>query len=137
MSQDKHNILQKGKEFNKENSENIRFDPNVPVTVVFPSDWHLHFKQEVKESRDNKDETYVQSTFQVMNPNSTDPKKLRTLKASEALYDAIAKVLEESIEQGYEGSIIMKITKEMKGGNQYGTWSVQGKKINLDGTVEE
>ena len=45
---------------------------------------------------------------------------------SEKLYGEISNVLEQAIEQDWEGPIIAKITKKVTGGNPFGQWSVQG-----------
>jgi len=123
---DKKATLKKGAEYNRANATKIRFDPNIPVTVIFPEDWHKHFKQETRESRDNPEETYVANVFEVKNPNSEDPERWQVLEASEKLYSEISTILEQSIEQSWNGPIIAKITKKVTGGNPYGQWSVQG-----------
>jgi hypothetical protein len=127
--EDKKALLKKGADFNRENSENIRFNPNIPVTVVFTEDWHKHFKQETQQRQDNPEEEYVTNLFMVQNPNSEDPTRLRRLRASQKLYEQISDVLQASMEQGWNGPVIMKITKKVTGGNQYGTWSVHADKF--------
>jgi hypothetical protein len=125
---EKRALLKKGSDFNRENAEYIRFDPNIPVTVILPADWVKHFKQEARvvTEKNGSERQYVISFFKVRNPNAEDPHKLRTLKASPALYEEISAVISETLEKGWDGDIIMRIEKKMTGGNPYGKCSVQG-----------
>ena len=129
--EDKRKLLKEGSDFNRDNAENIRFDPNIPVTVILPEDWIKDFKQEPKTAtdKDGNERQYVTSLFKVKNPNAADPQKLRTLRASESLYDEINTVIEGALESGYNGDLIMRIEKKVTGGNTYGKWSVQGKEF--------
>jgi hypothetical protein len=129
--EEKKAALKKGSDFNRDNAENIRFDPNIPVTVILPADWIKDFKQDTRTTTDSdgNEREYVVSLFKVMNPNAADPKRLRTIKASESLYSEINTVIESALELGWEGPIIMRIEKKVTGGNTYGKWSVQGKEF--------
>lgn len=128
---EKRALLKKGSEFNRDNAENIRFDPNIPVTVILPAEWHKEFKQESRTAtdKDGKERQYVTSIFKVRNPNAADPQRLRTLRASEALYEEMNTVIGGALETGWNGDLIMRIEKEVTGGNTYGKWSVQGREF--------
>lgn len=136
--EDKKAALKKGTEFNRDNAEYIRFDPNIPVTVILPADWIKDFKQEPKTSQnaDGSDRDYVVSYFKVKNPNAADPEKLRSLKASEALYAEMNTVIEGALATDWNGPIIMRIEKKVTGGNTYGKWSVQGKEYKQEEVKE-
>ena len=128
---EKRALLKKGSDFNRDNAESIRFDPNIPVSVILPGDWIKDFKQETRTTTD-KDGTvrqYAISRFKVRNPSAADPHKLRTLTASQALYDEINAVIDGSLEKEWNGDIIMRIEKKLTGGNPYGKWSVQGREF--------
>jgi hypothetical protein len=132
--QDKLDALSKTKSYHDENSDKIRFDPNVPKTVVFPSNWDEYLSNIDKEF-DDKDnpgqkKTVTYTVYKVYNPNSANAKKLRTIEASAALDAQIGKFLGMALEQGYSGACIAKIEKIQKGSSQNITWSVQGDRFD-------
>jgi len=132
--EEKMETLRKSKEYHDENTPFIRIDANVPKTVVFPSNWSELITYKQKEFEDEKDPekkrmaTYT--CYKVYNPNSANAKLLRDLDASAALDVQISKFLEMSLEQGYGGACIAKITKIQKGNSRNVTWSVQGDKFD-------
>jgi len=127
--EDKKKQLEASKQFHEENADRIRFDANIPKTVVFPANWNELVKQE-ERSFDDKTVTYT--IYQVFNPNSDDPTKLRTLSATESLNAEICSILNDAIEQGWEGAVIANIVKEMKG-QQFGKWKVRANKYEEGG----
>ena len=120
--------IKKSREYMRANAKKVRFDPNIPVLVIFPADWYNQMTQETRESRDKDGDDYAVTIYKVHNPNADDPEKMQVLEASEKLNAEITTVLEESNEEGWDGPIEMKIIKKVTGGNPYGQWSVQGQK---------
>ena len=135
--EDKKKLLKQGSDFNRDNAEYIKFDPNIPVTVILPPDWIKDFKQEPRTfiDRDGNEKEQVYSHFKVMNPNAADPKKLRSLKATESLYSELNTVIEAALETGWNGPIMLRIEKKVSGAS-FGKWSVQGKEYKEGGVQE-
>jgi len=135
--EDKRKQLEASKQFHEENADRIRFDANIPKTVVFPANWNELVKEEERTFTDGKtgdDKTVTYTVYQVFNPNSDDPTKLRTLSATESLNAEICSVLNDAIEQGWEGAVIANIVKEMKG-QQFGKWKVRANKYEEGGAA--
>ena len=57
---------------------------------------------------------------------------MRTLSATESLNAEICSILNDAIEQGWEGAVIANIVKEMKG-QQFGKWKVRANKYEEGG----
>lgn len=134
--EEKKQALLQSKKYHDENSEEIRFDPNVSKTVIFPADWnkHLSYKDREYDDQNNPGQkrlvTYT--VYKVWNPNAQDTKKLRSLSATSALNDEISNFLGMSLEQDWVGATIAKITKNQKGNSKSVKWSVQGDRCSDD-----
>jgi hypothetical protein len=130
--QEKLDTIKRAREFNMQNMSNIRFDANIPITIILPSDWTSKFKQQVEKgvNADGSEYTRNVTILYVKLPNSVDPEQLRPMKCSEALWAEISTVVEEAVDrEGWEGDIIMIITKVMKGNKKFPSWSVKGDKF--------
>ncbi len=132
--EEKKAALQKSKTYHAENSDFIKFDPNIPKTVIFPANWHEMISYRDKEFDDKKNpgqkKIVTYTVYKVYNPNSQDTKRLRTLEASGGLSEEISTFLDLAIEQAYDGASIAKITKVQKGSSEYARWTVQGDRIS-------
>lgn len=133
---EKRALLKEGLDFYRDNAESVRFPPNIPVSIILPANWNKEFKKEqrVKTETDGTEKKYAVTIFRVRNPNAADPHKLRTLTASHALFAEMKVVIEEISEKGWNGEIIMRIEKKVRGGNPFGKWSVQGREFEEEVT---
>jgi DNA uptake protein ComE-like DNA-binding protein len=132
--EEKKAALYASKSYHDENSDKIRFDANIPKTVIFPSDWAKHLSNLTREYDDENNpgqkKSVTYTVYKVYNPNAADAKKLRTIEASAKLDEQISQFLEAGLEQGWDGACIAKIKKIQKGSSKNVTWSVQGDKFD-------
>lgn len=134
--EEKRAKLEESKKYHDENASQIRFDANIPKTVIFPANWLelIDYRSKEFDDKDNpgqkKSVTYT--VYKVYNPNAQDTKTLRILEASASLNSEITAFLEMALEQGWNGASIAKITKVVKGSSNYASWSVRGDKITDD-----
>lgn len=130
--EDKREKIQEARKYHDENSEKIRFDANVPKTIVFPANWNetVSFVNRQFDDQKNPGEkkTVTYTIYKVHNPNAQDTKTLRTLEASSALNEEINKFLDMANDQGWEGASMATITKVQKGNSSYSSWTVKGDK---------
>jgi len=131
--EEKREALNKSKTYHDENADQIRFDANIPKTVIFPANWNEMLDYKNREFDDQKNpgekKSVTYTIYKVHNPNSQDAKKLRILEASASLNSEISAFLEMALESGWNGASIAKITKQVKGSSNFATWSVRGDKI--------
>ena len=132
--EEKRQKMEEAKKYHEENAETIRFDANIPKTVVFPANWHELLEYKTREFDDPKNpgekKSVTYTIYKVYNPNAQDTKKLRKLEASSALSGEISIWLEMGMDQGWNGASMAQITKMVKGSSNYAKWSVKGDKVS-------